>query len=471
MRHLQELPGPRGLPLLGNLHQLDLKQMHRVLNQWCDEFGPVYKFGLGPRTVVVVADPEANQTILRSRPKSYRRLSTIEPVFREMGIAGVLSSEGEAWKRQRQLTAHALDTRHLQQFFPTLARVTGRLRSRWHRAAEVGESVNVLRDLMRYTVDVTTNLAFGYDMNTLEKEGDVIQVHLAMLLPMISRRTTAPFPYCRYFKLADDRSLDRSLAAIRETVNGFVASSRARLAAHPELAEHPTNLLEAMLAARDEENAAFTDEEVYGNAITMLLGGEDTTASTLAWIMHFMIEHPETQLRMKKEAVDVVGQGGMISDLQDTERLPFIEAVTQEAMRLKPVGPVIFLESLEDTSIGDAAIPKGTALMLLTMHGALQDTNFAAAQEFRPERWLPTDSPGAHNTRAFVPFGAGPRYCPGAQLGMLEIKAVMAMVCAGFDIVKPSDAPSVREVFAFTMAPQDLFLRFQRSSVAGEVRS
>jgi hypothetical protein len=77
MRTLTELPGPKGLPLVGNLLQLDLKQLHRVLERWGDEFGTVYKFEVGQRPVVVVTDPELNQTILRNRPKLYRRLGTI----------------------------------------------------------------------------------------------------------------------------------------------------------------------------------------------------------------------------------------------------------------------------------------------------------------------------------------------------------------------------------------------------------
>src|SRR5207248_3237089 len=88
MRTLTELPGPKGLPLLGNLLQLDLKRLHRVLQRWTEQFGLLYKFQLGQKPVLVVADPELNQTILRNRPKLYARLGTIEPVFKEMGITG-----------------------------------------------------------------------------------------------------------------------------------------------------------------------------------------------------------------------------------------------------------------------------------------------------------------------------------------------------------------------------------------------
>src|SRR6478672_11143788 len=102
MRTTKQLPGPKGLPLLGNLLQLDLTRLHQVLEKWCNEFGTIYAFELGPKAVVVVAEPELIQNILRQRPTKFRRLGTIEPVFKEMGITGVFSAEGEQWKRQRR---------------------------------------------------------------------------------------------------------------------------------------------------------------------------------------------------------------------------------------------------------------------------------------------------------------------------------------------------------------------------------
>ena len=468
MQTLTELPGPRGLPLVGNLLQLDLKQLHRVLERWCNEFGTLYVFELGRKPVLVIADPELIQTILRQRPKVYRRLGTIESVFTEMGLTGVFSAEGEDWKRQRSLTAHALDTAHLRQFFPTLVKVTERLKNHWSKAAVKGTAVDVQQDLMRYTVDVTTNLAFGYDMNTLEKEGEVIQDHLEKIFPMINRRINAPFPYWRYLKLPADHALDKALVAIRETINGFITRAKEGLAQNPELATHPTNFLEAMLTARDEGGTAFTDEEIYGNVLTLMLAGEDTTANTIAWMIHLMTEHPEVRAHMQAEAVQVVGGAGMLSQLADAERLEYIEAVTYETMRLKPVAPVLFFEPVEDVEIGGVAIPKNTALMLPTLYGPLQENHFGAADQFRPERWLKTATPSGcpHNTKAFVPFGAGLRFCPGRQLAMVEIKTVMAMLCAAFEVSKAETAGPVGESFSFTMMPQNLFVRFKANCSA-----
>ena len=457
-RRLSELPGPKGLPLLGNLLELDLQHLHQVLGNWCQKYGAVYSFKLGPKPVLVISEPDLIQSILRNRPARYRRFGAIETVLEEMGVTGVFSAEGAQWKRQRRLTANALDARHLRQFFPTLIEVTDRLRKRWHTAAERREPTDVQQDLMRYTVDITTNLAFGYDMNTLEKKGDVIQQHLEKIFPKVNSRINAAFPYWRYFKLPSDRSLDRSLGSVRDTITEIITQARARLAEEPDLAEHPTNFLEAMLSADREGEEAFTDEEIYGNILTLLLAGEDTTANTLAWMMHLMVEHPEVQLPMRQEAERVTGTSGLLNELQDAEQLQYIEAVALEAMRLKPVAPMVVVEPNEDVEVGGVSIPRGTAMMLLTSRAALEDAHFAAAARFNPERWLDAGqaSSNGHDTKAFVPFGFGPRFCPGRNLAMVEIKIAMAMVCSTFELSKPEHAPEVEEVLSFTMEPKNL---------------
>ena len=177
-----------------------------------------------------------------------------------------------------------------------------------------------------------------------------------------------------------------------------------------------------------------------------------------------MVEHPEIQARMQKEATEAVGAGGMMQALEDAERLNYLEAVTHETMRLKPVAPVLFLEPIDDAQIGDVAVPKGTSLMLLTMHSPLQDAHFTGANQFRPDRWIEEEkkSGDAHNARAFVPFGAGPRFCPGRHLAMVEIKMTMSMLCGAFEISKADHPEPVGEIFSFTMMPQNLFVKFRR---------
>jgi cytochrome P450 len=465
-RTLKDLPGPDGLPILGNILQLDLKQLHSILEQWAGTYGAFYRFRIAHKDVVAVFDTDLINEVLRKRPAAYRRLESIEPVLKEMGINGVFSAEGDQWLRQRRTAMQALNTAHLRNFFPTLMKVTERLKKRWDRSMTEGAPIDVQEDLMRYTIDVTSNLAFGYDVNTLEDKGDDIQRHLEKVFPMVNRRINAPFPYWHFVKLPADRALDDALVAIRKALAEFIAHSRERLMRSPELATHPTNFLEAMLAAHDVGGAEITDEEIFGNVLTMLIGGEDSTAATMAWMLHFLTEYPDIQLRVQQELDDVLGPAKMLHDIRDAERLTYLEAVSFETMRLKSVFPILFLGTNKDVELGGVHIPEGTAIFLLTRKCGMQEREFTASDQFQPERWIAAHSGQecGHNPKAFVPFGAGPRSCPGRNLALLEMKSAMAMLCRNFFVVKSAGAKAVDEHFGFLMTPKNLSVTFQKRS-------
>ena len=313
---------------------------------------------------------------------------------------------------------------------------------------------------------MTSSLAFATDLNTLETEGDVIQQHLDKIFPAVSRRLFAPVPYWRWFKLPADRELDAAVKQVHELVNGLVADARRRAASEPSAEARPGNFLDAMVATQSDDASAFTDAEVVGNALTMLLAGEDTTSNTLAWMMHMMTEHPAVQARMQDEADRVLGTANRPPDYASTSELAYIEAVAHETMRLKPVAPFLWVEPTADIVIGDIHVPKGNPVNVLTAHVAMAAANFADSKSFRPERWLEAAGRSAdgHNTQAFLPFGAGPRFCPGRHLAMLEIKMVAAMLCRNFDLSRAPDAPPTEEVFSFTMMPSSVRVRLRQRS-------
>ncbi|MEQ1842441.1 MAG: cytochrome P450, partial [Verrucomicrobiales bacterium] len=377
----RETPGPRGWPIIGNMLEIKRRRLHLIFQDWADKFGPLYQFSIGRRRFFAVADADLIQDILRRRPDTFRRISAIEGIFSELGVRGLFSSEGPRWRRQRALTMPAFNSSHLQQFMPMMATITKRLQRRWEKAADEKVDVEAQKDLMRYTVDVTTTLAIGHDMNTLETEGDIIQRHLEHLMPAISRRVTAPFPYWRYITIPKDREAGKALAALKKDLEDLVVNAKARMKENPILFEKPTNFLEGLLAGSKEMGGEFTDPELYGNILTILVAGEDTTANSIAWAIYYLLEHPEVQEKMHQEA--------MQSPTFHPDAYPYLEAVANEAMRLKPVGTFLFLEPIEDTTIGEYHVPKGTGVTAILSYPPLQDFNFTRPLEFIPERWLP----------------------------------------------------------------------------------
>ena len=464
LREIDDLPGPAGLPLVGNLFQVRATRLHQVLERWCRQHGDYYRFRLGKRRFVVIADAEAIAQSLRDRPDGFQRTERLNKAAREMGFGGVFSSNGEQWKRQRPMVMAGFDPAHIKKYHPTLVKATERFLGRWQRAAAshqaTGTAIDLTADLMRYTVDVVAGLAFGADINTIESDEEVIQRHLDKVLPALARGLLSPFAaFVRKLPLPANRRLDGHLEALRVAVEDFIAQARARIDADPRLRAEPDNLIEAMVAARDREGSGLTDQDVAGNVLTMLLAGEDTTANSLAWMIYLLSRHPAHLARARDEVRSKLG-AARLPTREQLEELPWIEACMNETMRVKPVAPLIIQQAVRDGSLGGVRIPRNYLVVLLMRGPTMQDRHFKNPAAFDPARWLDPALTPSSSKRVAMPFGAGPRLCPGRYLAMLEMKMVMAMLLRNFDIqsVATPDGREAEESLNLTMAPVGLKL-------------
>jgi cytochrome P450/nitrite reductase/ring-hydroxylating ferredoxin subunit len=457
-RSLDDLPGPKQLPVVGNLHQLDSSRAHLILEEWAAQYGSVYQFRMGPRRIVATTDPALIEDALRARPETFRRSASMDRIITELGIRGVFNAEGEAWRPQRKLSVAALAQRNLRQLYPSIQTVAGRLKTRWEKAASAGEVLDVVEELKRVTVDVTMLIAFGHDANTVGQADDVIQRELEVILPAVGRRLFALLPTWRYIQMPSDRRLNRAFVNVRAWLDQLLAAARARLKAEPERAQKPTNFIEAMLAAVDETGKPFSNDVIMSNLVTMLLAGEDTTAFTMAWAIHEICDGPRWAAELRREA-DAIYGAEAVADTSDTvHRLVCAGAVASETMRLRPVGPVAFVDANVETSLGEYVFPKGATLAALLRPAAVDVANFVDPLAFRPERWL-EDLGGPHNVSAYMPFGSGPRMCPGRTLAQLEMRAFLSMLYKNFDVERVGSSTEVSELFGFTMSPKGLRVR------------
>lgn len=229
--------------------------------------------------------------------------------------------------------------------------------------------------------------------------------------------------------------------------------------------QSPGNLLEAMIAAADQPDSGIGDELVAGNVLTMLLAGEDTTANTLAWMIHLLWQNPDALRQAADEVRRVCGDATTLT-MEQMAQLDFVEACAHETMRLKPVAPQLPLQTLRDTVLGDVALPSGTVVINLMRVDSVSDAHIPNAAAFGPQRWLEGGEPGvaaASAKRISMPFGAGPRICPGRYLALLEMKMAMATLLGRFDIasVGTTTGAEPQELMAFTMTPVGLKMRLK----------
>lgn len=452
---IKELPGPKGKPIVGNMFDVDIDNLHNQLSDWADEFGDVFNLNLGLGSMLIIARPSLIDYVHKNRPAMFRRMDKLNNVLEDEGISGVFNAEGERWKQHRAMVVKGLDIKHQIAFFPWMLKVTDRLKSKWDENVANSTAFSIQDDFLRYTVDVSTNLAFGKEMNTLEERKGAIQDDMEKVFPMIFKRINQPIPWYKWFKSKADKEYKAATDRLQEFVDDVISSTKENLKSQPELKENPQNFLEAIIVAAEEDNK-FNDEDIKSNLLTLLLAGEDTTAHTLTWAITLLDSKTDILEKARKELDEVLGEDKCITGFEQLQELEYLGAIINEVMRLKPVAPITLYQPNEDVEIEGIQIAKDSRILLHLRKSASMEEHFSRAGEFLPERWLKAESKcPVHNTKAYNPFGGGPRYCPGANLALTEMKLVLAMLIKNYNFKIKTPVEDIKEIMAFTMMASD----------------
>ncbi|PKH51694.1 hypothetical protein CXF68_13820 [Tenacibaculum sp. Bg11-29] len=461
-RTLNDLKTPKGSFILGNLKDFKKKNKHRILEEWAKQFGELYTIRLGPLKVLVSANTDLNTTILRQRPTKFRRLSKINEVFVEMGFHTVFNAEGDHWKKQRKPVTEALNVKKVKGYFPVIQKKTENFISKIKVYSSTEETVDIIQDFIAFTIDVTTEIAFGYKLNTIQNKEDSFQNHLEIIFPMINDRITAPFPLWRIFPKTKDKQLKKSLKAIENIIHQFIKDAKYRLEKNEELRNNPSNFLEALLVESEKEDSVFDEKTLYGNVIAMLLAGEDTTSNTLSWTLFYLAQNPEVVEKIRNES-NLTYQDAIPENYDQLSHLKYTNAAIQEAIRLKPTTPILFFQANEDVVLNDLSIPKDTSIILQNSFASMQENNFSDPTKFDPNRWIKSECPYQnHKPKTIKAFGGGARLCPGMHLSMIEMTTVIASICKQFDISLAVSPSEIKENFAFTVHPENLKVQFKK---------
>jgi len=462
LREIDELPGPRGWPLVGNTLQVDTRCRHQTFERWARAFGPLTRVQIAGKQMVIVNDPAITDQVFRQRPQGFRRGTRLEAVLRELETHGVFSAEGDSWRSQRKLVMEALAARNVRAFYPRLLELAGRLLERWRGAAARGDVLDMQQEMMRFTVDVTTWLAFGRDLDAIRRGGDALQGHLETVLEAFPARLYALAPVWRWFPTRGARRVRHALAALHAWVDPQIEEIRALQERDPERRDAPRNLLEAMVAARQEDGSAFSNAVLFANALVMLIGGEDTTASTTTWAVHQLCDAPSAAATLQAEVDAVLGELQLADTLEHLDQLPYTLAVAHETSRLRPVAPMLLFQANTEQHLGGVRFPAGSTVMVLTRLPGVDPALVDGAQRFEPARWIDgANAASLQRSGLHVPFGSGPRMCPARNLALIEIRLLLSMLYRNFHVHRVGASESVSERSGFTMMPRGVRVRLE----------
>jgi len=401
-----------------------------------------YQQGLFGLKWTLLNDPEAIHHVLVENAAGYRRTAATIRVLRPIVGNGLLLSEGETWKHQRRTIAPALAPRVL----PVLARhIAAAAREAVKAlAAQPDQPLPIVLAMQQLALDIAGRSMFSLATRAFgaEMRGLITWFGMNLAGPrLLDMALPIWMPSPRDFRRR--RFQARWMAFIDRII-------AARLAEPP--AAQPRDLFDLLRAARDPETgAAFAPAQLRDQVATMIVAGHETTATTLFWSLYLLAADTAEQARLAAEVrgVDL----GPDAAWDAIARLPRTRAVVNEALRLYPPAFTIVRQAIARDRAGATDIPRGGIVMIspwvLHRHRRL----WRDPDAFDPARFLPEAPQPARF--AYLPFGAGPRVCVGAQFALTEAAIVLATLVQAFDIVL-DDLEPVLPVGVVTLQPNRL---------------
>ena len=407
-------PGPtEGYDLGGSDESLER------MREYFARYGDTYRVFAPARGVFnyVIHHPDDVKRVLLSNHRNYTKGEGMDRVKILLGN-GIMTSEGDFWRRQRRMMQPAFHRRIIDRFSALVGEVNGRYAERWAAHAARGEPVDVGEETSELTLEIVLRSIFGTDLVRLERKLG------ANPFEVVAKESNRDLKFAFRF-----RSLGKLVAELVE--------QRRR-----EGVEH-FDFLQMLMAARDREtDAAMSDRELVDEVLTLIVAGHDTTASSLAWTWLLVARDPLVAERLHAEAAAAPGARPL--GLEAAESLHYTHQVLQESLRLYPPGWLFTRRNLEADELGGYAIAPRTDVFicpyLLHRHPAYWDE----PEAFRPERFAGVDAVERHRF-SYIPFSVGPRHCIGENVAVFEMLVHLQTMCRRFRLARASDEPILHE--------------------------
>lgn len=433
-------PGPKGLPFLGPAVAYR-RDPTGFLMATVRRHGDVVYTSFAGIQLYLVSDPRHIEHVLVARRDRYGKDRFLRALSAVLGN-GLLLSDGDLWRTQRRRMAPAFAHRHVGQYTAAIVASSAAQADLWRP----GDSVDIGTAMMRLTLDITLRALFGAsEAATADDHDDPIRVGRAATF--INEHFAAalgnPLTPPRWLPTPGNLALRRTVRELDEVVARILARRRA---APP--ADQPRDLLDMLLAARDDDGSAMSDRQLRDEILTLLLAGHETTAHALTFALHLVARHPDVDAALAAERSALAGP----PTLADLPRLPLHEQVILETLRLYPPAATIGREALQADEIAGYPIPRG-AIVVMSQWVVHRDPRFFPDPDrFHPQRWTPEFRRQLPRL-AYFPFGGGQRVCIGEAFAMLEARLALAVLLARHRL-QPVDPAELQVYAAITLRPK-----------------
>ncbi len=407
-------------------------------DKYSRKYGDIFTMrlsGIGP--YVVVGNPQAIQEIFNQDAKFDvgRGNDLAEPL---VGKNSLMLIDGDRHRRERKLLMPPFHGERLQTYANQICLITEKVASQW----QVGQPFIARTVMQKISLEMILQIVFGLS------EGERYEQLKPLLTDWINMTDSPLRSSLLFFRFLQKDwgkwSPWGRMKQLQRQVHGLLQAEIEERRTQENQVR--TDVLSLMMAARDDNGDAMTDDELRDELLTILFAGHETTATTLAWALYQIHQCPNVYAKLLQE-LDSVGEH---SSPMDIAKLPYLSAVCQETLRMYPVLPVIFPRiAKEPVQIAGQWFDAGTTFMSTIYLVHYREDLYPNAQQFKPERFLERQ----YSASEYFPFGGGSRRCLGYALAQLEMKLVLATILAKYQLALADDKPVKLQRRGFTLAP------------------
>ncbi len=400
-----------------------------TVTRYCQEHGELVRAPAFGKFLVFSRHPDHMRDVLvRGTPRFYGKDTRGYGMMRKVVGLGLVTSEGDFWKRQRRIANPAFHRKRIEGWADMMTTATEDRLASWAGTIASGDPIDIQAEMMALTLRIV-----GETLLSVDVTGEAAEVGEAVgvVLGQVGYRTRTPWSMPEWVPTPRNLRFKRALETLDRVVLGIIEERRA--------SGDGDDLLGMLMGMQDEETGErMTDLQLRDEAMTMFLAGHETTATNLTWTLYAISQHPEVERRLRAELDEVLG--GRTPTVMDLGKLEYLDRVLKESLRLYPPVPMVARNALEDTELAGYHVPKDAYLILSTWSAHRHPDFWENPEAFDPDRFLPEriESVPRH---AFMPFSLGQRKCIGDRFATMEAKLLLAMMVQGVRMALKDNHP------------------------------
>lgn len=444
--HAQQIPmrppQTTGFPVIGSIPSV-LREQSDFLFRAQRELGDVYELNLGALSIVMLNHPDYAQHIMRDNVRNYSKGGEMWDSVRQIIGNGLVTSEGDYWRRQRRLIQPHFHRQHLAGLTTLMLEGIEDGMRDWDRRAESGEAFDIAKAYANVTMKVIVRSMFGHSLS--EEDADLMGEAMGYTLSYtVKNMVASKIP--NWIPVPGRKRFHEMLARADAYLYAMIEQRRSEGANGDDLLSMLINLVD------DETGEPLTDHEIRDEAATIFLAGYETTSLVMTWASYLLTQAPGVAARLQTQ-VDAV-LGNRPPQFEDLMQLTYPRMVMEEAMRLYPPTYWLPRTAVEDDVIGGYHIKAGQMVASVPLVIHRHPEFWAMPDTFNPENFAPENSKGRHPF-AWMPFGAGQRLCIGKDFALMEGALILSRLTQRYNIRLKSNHQPEMTLLNATLGAKD----------------